>query len=71
VRAFAEEMNGQLEFGCEILEWQPSRLLPRKDAGWVMRGSVLVKRYSPSPFMELRRRGKGKHIDLVFAPRYY
>jgi primosomal protein N' len=71
VRAFAEEMNGQLEFGCEILEWQPSRLLPRKDAGWVMRGSVLVKRYSPSPFMELRRRGKGKHIDLVLAPRYY
>lgn len=70
VRDFAEEMYGQLEFASEVLEWQLSRPLPHSGR-WALRGSVRLKRYAASHFAELRRRGKGKHIDLVFSPRYY
>jgi primosomal protein N' len=70
VRVFAEEMCGQLEFASEVLEWQLSR--PHPHGGrWALRGSVRLKRYAAALFAELRRRGKGKHIDLVFSPRYY
>ncbi len=70
VRDFAEEMCGQMEFASEVLEWQQSRPLPHSGR-WVLRGSVRLKRYAAAHFAELRRRGKGKHIDLVFSPRYY
>lgn len=69
---FAEEMKGQLDFSCGVLNWDSSRVLKRgKETGYMLRGSVLLKRFSARAFADLRRRGKGKRLDLVFSPRYY
>jgi len=69
---FAEEMKGQLEFASGVLNWDSSRVLKRgKEMGYMLRGSVLLKRFSGRAFADLRRRGKGKRLDLVFSPRYY
>ncbi|MCD6283098.1 hypothetical protein J7J84_05785 [bacterium] len=69
---FAEEMKGQLEFASGVLNWDSSRVLKRgRETGYMLRGSVLLKRFSARAFADLRRRGKGKRLDLVFSPRYY
>lgn len=69
---FAEEMKGQLDFASGVLNWDSSRVLRRgKETGYMLRGSVLLKRFSARVFADLRRRGKGKRLDLVFSPRYY
>ena len=69
---FVEEMKGQLDFASGVLNWDSSRVLKRgKEPGYMLRGSVLLKRFSAKAFADLRRRGKGKRLDLVFSPRYY
>ncbi len=69
---FTEEMKGQLEFSGGVLNWEASSVLPRgKKAGYMLRGSVTLSRFSAGAFADLRRRGKGKRLDLVFSPRYY
>jgi len=32
---------------------------------------VLLDRFSSRAFYDLRKRGKGKRIDLVYWPQYY
>jgi hypothetical protein len=72
VSDFAEEMKGQLEFASGVLNWESSEVLPRgKKTGHMLRGTVLLNRFSAGAFADLRRRGKGKRLDLVFSPRYY
>ncbi len=69
---FAEEMYGQLEFSQRVLDWQQSRVLQRgRDEGFILRGRVTLDRFSAGAFTELRRRGKGKRLDLILAPQYY
>jgi len=72
VSEFADEMAGQLQFSQQVLRWEQSRVLPRgRNAGFLLRGQVTLERFSPGIFHDLRRRAKGKRLDIVFSPQYY
>jgi primosomal protein N' len=72
LKDFAEEMKGQLDFANRIIEWDLSRTVRTHRKGTLaMSGSVLLDRFSAGAFYDLRKRGKGKRIDLVYWPQYY
>jgi len=69
---FAEEMRGQLDFAHHLIEWNLSRIAKTRRRETVgLSGSVLLDRFSAATFSDLRKRGKGKRIDLVYWPQYY
>jgi len=69
---FAEEMKGQLDFANRVIEWDISRITRTHRKGVLsLSGNVLLDRFSSRAFYDLRKRGKGKRIDLVYWPQYY